>query len=148
MWARRLSELRCQEKARDNGMPFFPETLEVKIGVTEWVDAERNGDRTQKEPTKVYMSVLDALSRLEDHTKETLEHVVDDEWAKTGKKRKEQTFKPSEIVVLSDFSATPKLEAQLRANCSEANHCILCIFVVLHSPRDVTIRDADGKEGT
>lgn len=126
---------------------------EASTKVFEWKDAKRDGtskgkERKQKEPTEIYMPFKELLEKLCEHSAKSLKHVTDAEWYRVSRARLEKTFLPNEILIYTDFSATPSLEAIEKDNSSVAQHCILCIFVVMHSPRDETITLADGSTTT
>ena len=111
--------------------------------VFEW-DAKRNGtsegkDWKQKEPTEVHMPFSELLAKFHEHCIEALAHLSDGEWYRVSPVRLEKTFLPNDFLVYTDFFATPNLEAFEKANSTEAQHYVLCIFVVMHSPRDETI---------
>jgi hypothetical protein len=62
--------------------------------------------------------------------------------------RLEKTFLPNDFLVYTDFFATPNLDDFEKANSTEAQLYVLCICVVMHSPRHETITLADGTETT
>jgi hypothetical protein len=138
----------CQECGVDTKLeilkcPMLAE-LQEKVKVTIWEDAPRDGGRSQKEPVQKKIPFSEFLLHFRNHSKKALEHMVEAEWAARAMSNKLKTFKENEIVVYTDFSATPNLEAIVTDNSSVANHMILDIFVVCHSPRMVDVFNEDG----
>jgi hypothetical protein len=54
-----------------------------------------------------------------------------------------KTLPSNEILVFTDFSASPDLRAKMTNNCSADAHAVLDIFVILHSRRKLSVE----KEG-
>lgn len=112
---------------------------------TLWVPAERNGEnRTQKEPQVFKKPIVEVVPMLQNQCKISLRHRWDVQWFKLQAEIKEQTFLPSELNIKTDFSATPSLEAPETDTCSEAQHCVLPVFIVQHNPREVDIMTDEG----
>ena len=121
------------------------QALTKKVKVTIWKDAPpRNGGRSQKEPCSLKMPYNTFLQFFCDQSVTALKHMVETEWANECMTNKAETFSADEIVVLTDFSATPNLEAIATDNSSESNHMILDIFVVLTNPRMAEVVHEDG----
>jgi len=55
------------------------------------------------------------------------------------------TFRKDTIMVLADFSATCDLRAKATDNCFKNVHAVLCIMIVLHSPRKVMVQNLEGQ---
>ena len=145
-WACGASE--CQECGIDTKLEIMKcprlAGLEEKVKVTIWEDAPRDGGRSQKEPVQKKIPFSEFLLQFRNHSKKALEHMVEAEWAARAMSNKLKTFEEEEIVIYTDFSATPNLEAIDTDNSSVANHMILDIFVVCHSPRMVDVFNEDG----
>jgi len=112
--------------------------------VTLWEKAARNGDRFQREPTrhtgadrKTVAEVYDIL--VKDVAPVALEHLGEAQWWHTHVERKVATLGTTELLIYTDFSATPELIAKEVGNCHEAEHCVIDVLVVLDDPRDVEV---------
>lgn len=125
-------------------------TYDRHVRVMEWDEAKRPGktkngkSRTQKEPVSKDLPLCDVVTKLEEQTITTLEHVGETERFTASRYRQMETFPPTMIDIDSDFSAVPALRAIETACCSEDNHCVLDVFVVRHSPKEVSIVMEDG----
>jgi len=120
--------------------------------VTLWEKAARNGDRFQREPTRytgvdqktvaeVYSILVDEVAPI------ALEHLGEAQWWHAQVERKVATFDSKELLIYTDFSATPELIAKEVGNCHEAEHCVIDILVVLDDPRTViVIKDGEATE--
>lgn len=123
---------------------------EKEIRVMEWDEARRSGTtstgkkRTQKEPGVKFMHLAEVVKKLRDQSIKTAKHVGVTSWFHAGRDRLMETFLPTEIQIDTDFSAVPALEAMEKLNSSEANHCVLDVFIVRHSPREVFVVSEDG----
>jgi hypothetical protein len=139
---------KCQECGIDTKLEIMAcprlTNLREKVKVTIWEDAPRDGGRSQKEPVQKKIPISEFLRQFRDHSKKALEHMVEAEWAARAMSDKLKTFKEEEIVLYTDYSATPNLEAIDTDNSSVANHMILDIFLVCHSPRMVDVLNEDG----
>jgi len=118
--------------------------------VTLWEKAARNGDRFQREPTRhtgaerktvgeVYLILLDEVAPI------ALEHLGEAQWWHKHIDRKVATFSQDELLIYTDFSATPEFIAKEVGNCHEAEHCVIDVIVVLDDPRTIQVVNKDGE---
>jgi len=121
---------------------------EELMEVTLWEKAARNGDRFQREPTryigadrKTVAEVYTILS--DDVAPVALEHLGEAQWWKANVDRKVKTLGKDELLIFTDFSATPEFIAKEVGNCHEAEHCVIDVIVVLDDPRTVLV-EKDG----
>jgi len=121
----------------------FEECNEL-MEVTLWEKAARNGDRFQREPTRytgadsktvaeVYKILIGEVAPA------ALEHLGEAQWWHAHVERKVATFSQQELLIYTDFSATPELVAKEVGNCHEAEHCVIDVLVVLDDPRTVKV---------
>jgi len=127
----------------DNDCKAFSECSEL-MDVTLWEKVSRNGDRFQREPTRhtgadrktvaeVYAILVDDVAPV------ALEHLGEAQWWHAQVERKIATFDSDELVIMTDFSATPDFVAKEVGNCHEAEHCVIDVIVVLDDPRTVQV---------
>ena len=112
------------------------QSADLTVDCMVWYDAPRNGEnRTQKEPKlEEGIPFADMVERFIAHSVVCLKHIVEDRWTKRSLLSNVMEFAPSEMVVLTDFSATPDLQSRIRVTAMEAEHAVLDVFVVVHSP--------------
>jgi len=120
------------------------------MDVTLWEKAARNGDRFQREPTRYTgadrKTVAEVHSILVDDVAPiALEHLGEAQWWHTQVERKVATFGQNELLIYTDFSATPELIAKEVGNCHEAEHCVIDVLVVLDDPRMVKVVNKNGE---
>jgi hypothetical protein len=119
------------------------------IPVWEWKPAPRAGvnkqgkQNTQEELTEGEEPVNVVLSRFLRQLEICRKHYAEMEWLRIARKADIGTFGPSELLIFTDFSATMDLRASQTDNSSVDSHAALGIYVVLHSPRVVTVIDND-----
>jgi len=121
----------------------FKDCLEL-MEVTLWEKAARNGDRFQREPTRFIgadmKTVAEVYSILVNEVGPTaLQHLGEAQWWHTQVERKVASLSTNELLIYTDFSATPELIAKEVGNCHEAEHCVIDILVVLDDPRTVKV---------
>jgi len=74
-----------------------------------------------------------------------LEHLGEAQWWHAQVERKVATLDTRELLILTNFSATPELITKEVGNCHKAEHCVINILVVLDDPRMVQVINEDGE---
>lgn len=104
--------------------------------------------RTQKELITYNTTLGGGLAKFDEICKEARAHMTRDQRSKRRERNIRTRFRKDEIVAYTDFSATPDLEALLKDNCAEANHCLIDVFVILSNPREVSYTTDEGNVAT
>jgi hypothetical protein len=118
---------------------------EIPIPVKEWLLAPRAGtnkngkQKTQIELTENERPLKEVIQCFINQLRKCRMHYNERQWLALMQKIDIRTFVESELLIFTDFSTTCNLRAAMADNCSQNAHAVLCIFVVLHSPRDVTV---------
>jgi hypothetical protein len=115
------------------------------IEVMEWRLAPRQGTNkkgetnTQIELTKAKEPVSVVYSRYIELLKKARRHHTETQWLRITRKLDIDTLSSDELLIFTDFSATMDLRAVTATNSSTNAHAVLAIYVVLHSPRQVSV---------
>jgi len=119
-------------------------SCETILKVRVWEEAERSGDQKQLELTEKMMTVCEALAQFVEKLTIARKHHQEAKWLSTVKYLDIRTLLRNQLLIFTDFSASLNLVAGETDNCSTARHGVLCIFVVLHSRRTVTVVNKSG----
>jgi hypothetical protein len=118
---------------------------ETEIPVFEWKLAPRAGTNTkgqqnaQIELTEVSLFVKTATQRWVQQLEKCRPHHNQTEWLSTIRGIDVDTLQEDQVAALTAFSATCDLRGGETDNCSVDGHAVLATFVMLHSPRSVTV---------
>jgi hypothetical protein len=116
---------------------------EIPIPVKEWLLApqarmNKNGEqKTQIELAKNEHPLKEVIGHFINQLGKCRKHYNERQWLALMQKIDICIFVESELLIFTDFSATCNLQVAMADNCSQNAHAIPCIFVVLHSPRNV-----------
>ena len=137
----------CQEcgiepKLNLSACPVFtdPDDTEKRVKMLVW---KKNGPQGKNILDNENFSMYDAVQRLKNELEDCCSHLVLNQWNRQSRTIDCKTFKENEAIVFTDFSANPLFEAAKTDVCAVPNHGVLDIFLVLHSPENLTVQVGD-----
>jgi hypothetical protein len=117
-------------------------TQKWKLNLRQGTD--KKGDQnTQIELDETILPMSELIDRLIEQLEKNHKHQNQATWLNLMRKIDTKTLPSNEILVFTDFSASPDLRAKMTDNCSADAHAVLDVFVVLHSRRKVTVEKED-----
>lgn len=138
-----------EKKLRIRECPVLSEcTKEIKVlqwkEVPRTLDEQGNVTSEQLELTEEWMPMSEAVDVMISRLEEARLHYTQTQWLAVVRELDITTLESGELLVFTDFAATLDLRAGETDNCSVDGHAVVDNFVVLHSPRNVSVEKEPG----
>ena len=103
----------------------------LKVKVMNWREAERSGEKTQKELTEEQMRVPDLLTEFKTDVEAARNHLTESRWSNWMRYIHTADSDQDTCVMLTDFSAIANLRASKTDNSSVDNHAVFTLFCMI-----------------